>query len=67
MLTAASIKLQHAFGLEGIDPGGVAFALAKYQTAALAILTTFRDDFVAHNQAECASYLPTFACSRPID
>ncbi|KAL8278142.1 hypothetical protein RQP46_009466 [Phenoliferia psychrophenolica] len=51
-LMSASITLQHALDIEASDPTLKPFALAKYQGAAIAILQTFRDDFVAHGHAE---------------
>lgn len=40
-LVSASIYLQHALDIERIDPTMKPFALAKYQTASIALLRTF--------------------------
>jgi len=57
-LLVASIALQNALDH---DPAYTPFALAKYQTAALALLNTFRDDVVAfHQAAYCTDFQFTY-------
>ena len=54
-LLAASMSLQHALDTEASDPTFKPFALAKYQTAALALLECFQTEMFAPRQSRCES------------
>lgn len=56
-LLAASMCLQHALDTEEADPTFKPFALAKYQTASLALLQCFQDEMFAPRRSKCEPQL----------